>query len=135
MLFADLGFYRDATGALKRQATRFRVYGLNGEGQVVAELTAADAEIRWRVMGERGLRGRLWLGAPNELGSPHWLARLASDGRDGQEMRHVIANHFRVFERDAWSPTPWAWLYGDAMNIPAPPTPRPVYRFRLPNGV
>ena len=26
------GFYRDSTGALKRQATRFRVYGLNASG-------------------------------------------------------------------------------------------------------
>jgi hypothetical protein len=43
------GFYRDATGALKRQAVRFRVYGLDGDGRVVAELTAANAEITWTV--------------------------------------------------------------------------------------
>jgi hypothetical protein len=34
------GFYRDESGALKRQAARFRIYGLNAEGKVVAELTA-----------------------------------------------------------------------------------------------
>ena len=33
------GFYRDGKGALKRQAVRFRIYGLNARGQVVAELT------------------------------------------------------------------------------------------------
>ena len=43
------GFYRDATGALKRQAVRFRVYGLDAGGRVVAELTAANAEITWTV--------------------------------------------------------------------------------------
>lgn len=43
------GFYRDAHGALKRQAARFRVYGLNAAGQAVAELTAANAEIEWTV--------------------------------------------------------------------------------------
>jgi hypothetical protein len=43
------GFYRDATGALKRQAARFRIYGLNAEGKAVAELTAEDAEIHWSV--------------------------------------------------------------------------------------
>ncbi|RIK46832.1 MAG: hypothetical protein DCC57_15060, partial [Chloroflexi bacterium] len=42
-------FYRDATGALKRQAARFRVYGVNAAGQVVRELTAADAAIEWTV--------------------------------------------------------------------------------------
>jgi L-Lysine epsilon oxidase N-terminal/L-lysine epsilon oxidase C-terminal domain len=46
---ADPGFYRDAIGALKRQAARFRVYGYNAAGAVVAELTAANASITWSV--------------------------------------------------------------------------------------
>ena len=41
--------YKDATGALKREAARFRVYGYDADGQVVAELTAAEAEIAWTV--------------------------------------------------------------------------------------
>jgi hypothetical protein len=43
------GFYRDDTGALKRQAAVFRIYGLNASGEAVAELTAAEAEITWTV--------------------------------------------------------------------------------------
>ncbi|MBV8337080.1 MAG: LodA/GoxA family CTQ-dependent oxidase, partial [Alphaproteobacteria bacterium] len=43
------GFYRDPTGALKRQGVRFRIYGLNAAGTPVAELTAENAEIRWTV--------------------------------------------------------------------------------------
>lgn len=43
------GFYKDARGALKRQAARFRVYGLNEQGEVVQELTAADADLSWQV--------------------------------------------------------------------------------------
>ena len=43
------GFYKDATGALKRQAARFRVYGLNAGGKVVKELTANNAQLTWRV--------------------------------------------------------------------------------------
>jgi hypothetical protein len=43
------GFYRDETGALKRQAARFRVYGYNAAGEVVGELTADTADIRWSV--------------------------------------------------------------------------------------
>lgn len=41
--------YRDPAGRIKRQAARFRVYGFNAAGQVVKEITAADAEITWRV--------------------------------------------------------------------------------------
>jgi hypothetical protein len=43
------GALRDATGALKREAARFRVYGYNAAGEVVKELTAADASIEWTV--------------------------------------------------------------------------------------
>lgn len=43
------GFYRDGTGALKRQAARFRIYGYNAAGKVVRELTADWADIRWKV--------------------------------------------------------------------------------------
>ena len=47
---APLGFYRDATGALKREAARFRIYGYNAQGHVVAELTqSANVEIAWTV--------------------------------------------------------------------------------------
>lgn len=40
---------RDASGAIKRQAARFRVYGLDADGRVVRELTAQEAGIRWTV--------------------------------------------------------------------------------------
>lgn len=42
-------YYKDNQGALKRQAARFRVYGLNRAGQVVQELTATNAKITWQV--------------------------------------------------------------------------------------
>ncbi|WP_318209261.1 LodA/GoxA family CTQ-dependent oxidase [Streptomyces sp. SJL17-1] len=41
------GSYKDETGALKRQAARFRIYGYNAAGEPVAELTADNAEVRW----------------------------------------------------------------------------------------
>lgn len=43
------GAYKDATGALKREAARFRIYGYNAAGEVVAELTAANADLTWMV--------------------------------------------------------------------------------------
>jgi hypothetical protein len=46
---APPGFYRDPSGALKRQAARFRIYGYNAAGEVVGELTPDRASIRWGV--------------------------------------------------------------------------------------
>jgi len=43
------GGYKDASGAMKRQAARFRVFGLDAQGRVVRELTADEAEITWSV--------------------------------------------------------------------------------------
>ncbi len=39
--------YRDETGALKRQAAQFRIYGLNAAGKAIKELTADNATIKW----------------------------------------------------------------------------------------
>lgn len=39
--------YRDATGALKRQAAKFRIYGFNAAGKAVKELNLDNAEIKW----------------------------------------------------------------------------------------
>ena len=44
---ADAYAYRDKTGALKRQAAEFRIYGLNAEGEAVRELTMENASITW----------------------------------------------------------------------------------------
>jgi hypothetical protein len=44
------GFYRDSTGALKREIAEFRIYGYNAEGRVVHELHMdAATEIEWTV--------------------------------------------------------------------------------------
>lgn len=43
------GFYKDKSGALKRQAARFRLFGFNTAGEVVSELTADNAVIEWTV--------------------------------------------------------------------------------------
>ncbi len=39
--------YRDETGALKRQAAQFRIYGFNAAGKAIKELTADNADITW----------------------------------------------------------------------------------------
>jgi hypothetical protein len=39
--------YRDGEGRLERQAARFRIYGYDSQGNVVAELTVSNSEIQW----------------------------------------------------------------------------------------
>ena len=40
-------YYRDDSGAMKREAARFRIYGYNAAGDVVREITCEDADIEW----------------------------------------------------------------------------------------
>ena len=42
-------YYRDQSGAIKRQAARFRIYGYNAAGETVRELNADNADIVWTV--------------------------------------------------------------------------------------
>ena len=43
------GGYKDPAGRIKRQAARFRVYGLDSAGKVVGEVTADVGQVAWRV--------------------------------------------------------------------------------------
>lgn len=46
---APVGPFKDAEGAMAKQAARFRLYGYDSSGAVVGEITTADAQITWRV--------------------------------------------------------------------------------------
>ncbi len=41
--------YKNRQGQVRKEAARFRVYGYDARGNVVREITAADAEITWEV--------------------------------------------------------------------------------------
>lgn len=43
------GGFKDGQGRIKRQAARFRIYGLDNHDRVVAELTSDNADITWTV--------------------------------------------------------------------------------------
>mgnify|MGYP005819086455 CR=1 FL=1 len=64
-----------------------------------------------------------WEGA-FDLTSPGVLARLGNTSPAYREQRRVIYNNFRNFALDSFSPVPWPWVYGDAMNVPPADTPR-----------
>jgi hypothetical protein len=71
-----------------------------------------------------GFAGAFGWQTPQDFTRPEWMERLSQPGDTYAELRRTIANHFRVFDRDSYSPTPWPWVYGDAMNIPPAQTPR-----------
>lgn len=60
----------------------------------------------------------------NDFSKPEWIARLNDRSLANQETRRVLKNSFRHDDVDSWSPMPWPWVYGDAMNIPPVQSPR-----------
>ncbi|WP_394688686.1 LodA/GoxA family CTQ-dependent oxidase [Hoeflea sp.] len=79
------------------------------------------AGLQWTNAGFAGGFG--WDGA-FDLTSASVLERLGSTSPAYREQRRVIYNNFRNFAADSYSPVPWPWLYGDAMNVPPADTPR-----------
>lgn len=71
-----------------------------------------------------GFAAAFGFNGPFNLSTPEWLGKLSDPSPANLEMRKVLANHFRRFDRDSWSPAPWPWLYGDAMDVPSAHTPR-----------
>jgi sugar lactone lactonase YvrE len=63
-----IGPFKDPEGAMARQAARFRIFGYDRDGQVVAEITEADASITWRV--RLGNAKAAWYGADEPLDLP-----------------------------------------------------------------
>lgn len=79
------GSYRDTKGRLKREAARFRVYGLNATGQAVRELTPdSKTKIEWRVTLENQKSSwyefQLALDIPEAASAPPTLLRNATVG-------------------------------------------------------
>lgn len=85
------GGYRDPAGRLKRQAARFRIYGYDSAGQVVGELTAADAEIVWTA--HVANKKAAWYTFDAALDLPE-AANLQSPRRNssiqGSDRRHLV---------------------------------------------
>lgn len=44
------GPFKDAEGAMAKQAARFRLYGYDRDGRVVREITSDDADIAWEIV-------------------------------------------------------------------------------------
>ena len=76
------GCYRDKTGALKRQAARFRIYGVNAAGEIVRELSGegTSAKIIWHV--ELANAKAAWYGFQLALDIPEAVSAPATTLRN-----------------------------------------------------
>ena len=63
-------------------------------------------------------------GGSTPFSQTEWMRKLATPSDNLKEWRLTLFNQFRNFKRDSWAPSPWPWLYGDAMAIPPAETPR-----------
>jgi L-lysine epsilon oxidase-like protein len=67
----------------------------------------------------QGFAARFGRGGREHFLDPDYLARLASDLSEHQELRNGIGAMFRDWDRDGVSPVPWPWIYGDSMSLPS----------------
>ncbi|WP_053110180.1 LodA/GoxA family CTQ-dependent oxidase [Providencia stuartii] len=70
------GSTRDASGAIKRQAAKFRVYGYNKNGVAIAELTTENADITWHV--ELANTKASWYDFDNAMDQPASIAKAVA---------------------------------------------------------
>src|SRR5262245_39434337 len=109
------GGFKDPEGRVLRQAARFRLFGLNARDEVVAELTAADAEITWRV--QLANKKAAWydfdqaldipesiMGIPERGIPPVVVQRRNADVKGNDRRQLVIDPGFR--EISGWSTNP-----------------------------
>ncbi|BCD96575.1 LodA/GoxA family CTQ-dependent oxidase [Marinagarivorans cellulosilyticus] len=81
----------------------------------------AMSDLQWM---NAGFSAGFGFGAPNDFLNIEYLEKLATPGDTYAELRRVTANAFRNPADGDVSMKLWPWVYGDAMDIPMPPTPR-----------
>jgi L-Lysine epsilon oxidase N-terminal/L-lysine epsilon oxidase C-terminal domain len=71
-----------------------------------------------------GYAARFGHGGAFDVLAPDMLSKLADPTDENKAFRFQVANSFRDYNKDSWSPVTWPWLYGDAVDIPFAATPR-----------
>ena len=72
----------------------------------------------------KGYEVQFGLSGPYPFSAPDFVARLASNGKESAELRRQVFHNFRDPAGDNPDQLSWAWLYGDAMEVPAGDSPR-----------
>lgn len=78
------GDYKNGADEIKRQAQRFRVYAFDAAGQVVREVTAAEADITWTV--RLANTKAAWYGFSNPMDNEEAAPGIPGQRRNGDIM-------------------------------------------------
>jgi len=81
----------------------------------------AMCDLQWM---NAGFAAGFGYGMPQHFLDADYLRKLSQPGDTYAELRRTVANSFRNPDDGDVSMKPWPWVYGDAMDIPMPPTPR-----------
>lgn len=84
-------------------------------GRDILPVFTRQTDLQWV---NAGFAAGFGFGTVKDFRASDWIDTLRSTDPDQKELRQQLANSFRVFERDGWSPMPWPWIYGDAMDVP-----------------
>lgn len=87
----------------------------------ILPILKAVCDLQWM---NAGFAAGFGHGMPQHFLAPDYLRRLSQPGQSYAELRRTVANAFRNPEIGDISMKPWPWVYGDAMDIPMPSTPR-----------
>ena len=87
----------------------------------ILPILKASCDLQWM---NAGFAAGFGYGMPQHFLDPDYLRKLSQPGDTYAELRRTVANSFRNPADGDVSMKPWPWVYGDAMNIPMPPTPR-----------
>ncbi|AVP97469.1 hypothetical protein C7S18_09785 [Ahniella affigens] len=114
------GYYRDSTGALKREVAEFRIYGYNAHGVAVCELTMADGiDIEWQV--ELANHKAAWYNFELALDIPEAATAPPSTRRNAKvkdRLKLSITPGFRRISKPDASGKAYRFDSGTFMDIP-----------------
>jgi len=110
------GGYKDSAGRMKRQAVRFRIFGLNADGDVVRELTAADADITWTV--HLANKKASWYTFEMAFDLPEAKVILDGEGRPREIVRRPRNDAHRLIEEFMLAANEAVARFFDARGLP-----------------
>lgn len=87
----------------------------------ILPILKAMCDLQWM---NAGIAAGFGYGMPQHFLAEDQLRKLSQPAEPYAELRRTVANGFRNAEYGDVSMKPWPWVYGDAMDIPMPATPR-----------
>ncbi|WAH55874.1 LodA/GoxA family CTQ-dependent oxidase [Pseudomonas silvicola] len=87
----------------------------------ILPILKATCDLQWM---NAGFAAGFGYGMAQHFLAPDYLNKLARPDKIHAELRRTVANGFRNPIDNDVSQKPWPWVYGDAMDIPMPVSPR-----------